>query len=313
MVALSKGSMSKDTGFAHCPKGGVVAGADLGVAGDDRPVDSSATTPKHGPMERQHAPMPPERSAGRPGATPADRRPARRGGWPHEVLRLQRLAGNAATTQVVQRDGDPPAPDNADDGPPPSEFAAKFQPDDVVATMAGMGLGAADLVPNSDATTAQALATSVQALAVGGGAVSIQRDPPPGADTPAPKAGSAGDVLSALSKEPAIKDALERLKQLVLDAWDSFKKGTSTPEKVVTFTIVGAIVGGGLAGAGSDPNTRRQGIDLLNGAKLTLPVPGLNDSLSVTPKTQNGQLQGGTVNLDVLKLFPQLRKVPGLD
>jgi hypothetical protein len=272
-------------------------------------------------MERDHAAPTPTRSSGRDVASGRDRSGGRRG-WPQDVLRLQRLAGNAATAQIVQRDDANPDAATGDGGPPPvpaSAFDAAFRPDDVMATMAGMGLGAADLVPDGDGTTAQALAVSVQASADGSHAVSIQRDPPttpttparPGTpETPAPKAGSAGDVLSALSKEPAIKDALERLKQLVLDAWDSFVKGTTTPEKVVTFTIVGSIVGAGLAGAGSDPNTRRQGIDLLNGAKLTLPVPGLNDSLSITPKTQNGQLQGGTLNLDVLKLFPKLRQVP---
>ena len=85
---------------------------------------------------------------------------------------------------------------------------------------------------------------------------------------------------------------------------------TTPAEKVVLFTVAGAIVGGGAAGAMSNPSSRSFLLDQVNNQKID--IPGLS-GLSVTPKTANGGLQGGVINLDVYKMFPALQKaVPGV-
>jgi hypothetical protein len=257
-----------------------------------------------------------------------------------DLLRLQRLIGNAGVTSVVQRededeyddasevdsvdtgpdevpgddsdtgDGGAGATDAAladtaaadageasgdDTGPTTDDLDRAFDPDVVVSTMGNQGLGASDLAPSEPSDTMQALR--------------IQRDPPSKEPEPT-KQGGAGDLLSALSELPQVKAALERLKDLVKQSWEEFKKGTTTPEKVVVFTVAGLVVGGAGAGALGNKDARGLVFKGLDGTKI--PIPGV-DGLSVTPKFDDKGFKGGTVNLDVLKLFPQLRKVPGLD
>jgi hypothetical protein len=236
----------------------------------------------------------------------------------NELRVLQSLAGNAAVQRLlVQRDGDDTNAATDDTATPgPDIFDAAFQPDDIVSAMAGMGLGAADLAPGVNRPLDDSQVTA-QALF-------LQRDPPPQSGTgpglpavaPPTKPAGIGDLFEALSKVPEVADALKQLKQMVLDSWEALLKGevTAKEEKVVAFTIAGAaIVLGGVAGVASDPDLRKKaatsGVDALNNAKIPVPIPGLNGSLSITPKTANGALQGGTVNVDVLQLFPKLRKV----
>ena len=229
-----------------------------------------------------------------------------------DVRALQRLAGNSAVSALfVQRDDDPAGggadqtsagsdaqASEGDQAASPDALEAAFQPDDIVATMAGMGEGAADLAPDpgaapDDGATAQAFF--------------LQRDPPPGGGEPAPaKAASAGDLLSALAAVPEIKAALEALKKLALADWDQFLKGTTVAEKAATVTVGAAIVLGGVAGAASDPQARQKGFSMLNGAKI--PIPGLS-GLTITPQITGDKFTGGSVGLDMCKV-PGVAKSP---
>jgi hypothetical protein len=178
----------------------------------------------------------------------------------------------------------------ADDGlPSPEDFDAAFVPENVMSSMSS--LGESDL-GSTDTTVAQA--------------IRVQRDQPT-TEPPAPKAASAGDLLEALSKLAEMQAALDRLKALFLKSWEDIKKGTSVPEKIVIFGSAGLILGGGAAGALSNKDSRGFVFKSLDGVKI--PIPGL-DGLSVTPKFDDKGFKGGMVELDVLKLFPGLRKTP---
>ncbi len=206
--------------------------------------------------------------------------------------------------------------------PTVDQFSAEFNTDEIVSDMVEegsdmAGAGAGDLAP--DASQSESPAPTAQAL-------SLQRDPPAGsppvaggaspqtadptAAAPAIQPGSAGKVLAALAAVPEFKAALEQLKAAVIADWNKIVAATTPAEKVVLFTVAGAIVGGGAAGAMSNPSSRSFLLDQVNNQKID--IPGLS-GLSVTPKTANGGLQGGVINLDVYKMFPALQKaVPGV-
>lgn len=219
---------------------------------------------------------------------------------PGGLRALQSLAGNAAVQRLMVQRQDEATDGDAAGAPSPEALSAVFRPDDIVAAMAGMGEGAGDLAPDQDPQGQDSDATA-QAL-------SVQRDPPPPggpglpADTAPPKAGSAGDVLAALAAVPQFKPALEALKKKMLADWQAFLNGTTTSEKVVTFGVAGVIVAGAVAGAASNAQSRKAGIDLFNGVKIPVPIPGLGGALTVTPITSKGAVNGGTVGVDLCKL-----------
>ena len=122
--------------------------------------------------------------------------------------------------------------------------------------------------------------------------------------------GSAGKVLAALAEVPEFKLALAQIKAAVIADWKQIVAATTPAEKVMIFTVAGAIVGGGATGAMSNKSSRSFLLDQVNDQKID--IPGLS-GLSVTPKTANGGFQGGVINLDVYKMFPGLQKaVPGV-
>lgn len=233
---------------------------------------------------------------------------------PAGLRALQALAGNAAVQRLmltVQRqdeatEGDAAGGSGSAAGP--EVLSAVVVPDDIVAAMEGMGEGAGDLAPDQD-QQADDSDTTAQAL-------SVQRDPPPpsgpglpAGPTPA-KAGSTGDVLSALAAVPEFKAALDALKRKMLADREAFQAGTTTSEKVVTFSVAGIIVGGAVAGIASNAQSRKAGIDLFNGVKIPVPIPALNGGLTITPMTSKGAVTGGTVGVDLCKVVPGMASSP---
>jgi hypothetical protein len=106
--------------------------------------------------------------------------------------------------------------------------------------------------------------------------------------------GKAGDVLKALAARPDVKKWLDGVKE---DQLRKLDKGTTTAEKVVIGSFVATIVGGGVAGASTDPAARRLLLDTLDGAEI--PVPGV-PWLKLKSHTAGGGVGGGVV-LDVMK------------
>jgi hypothetical protein len=245
------------------------------------------------------------------------------------VLRLQRSAGNDAvaalldrrpTTQLTaQRDDDgsaaAPATDPAAAGEDPTvaDLEAAFDPDQIISAMEASGAGAADLAPEPAGSD-----PAGNDPAGGGGApptaqaLSLQRDPPPGpppggpppqpADPTAPpgapqtKPGSPGDILAALAATPEFKALLDKLLASLKAAFPQIAKGLAPPTASASGPVSPAASKGLPPTAGGIP----------------LPIPGV-DGISVLPKMDGGKPSGVTVNVDLLKLIPKLRKVPGFN
>jgi outer membrane protein OmpA-like peptidoglycan-associated protein len=126
------------------------------------------------------------------------------------------------------------------------------------------------------------------------GPLSKPADEPKAGEGPARPA-KAGDALKALAARPDVKKWLDGVKE---DQLRKFDKGTTVGEKVLVGTFVATIVGGGVAGASTDPAARRLMLDIVDGAEI--PVPGV-PWLKLKAHTAGGGLGGGVV-LDVLKL-----------
>jgi hypothetical protein len=226
---------------------------------------------------------------------------------------------------VVQRDSDDmdttssPSvePGATGDGAVPSvdEFLAQFDVDEVVDQMATLRSDESDSAVESMQDASSGLATA-QGLFV-------QRDPPPGTapgsppaspapqtgspggDTAQAKPGSAGDVVAAVSKLPEVKTAVDQAKAKVAADWKAIMGGTTTPEKVALFTVSGSIAAGALTGVMSNPSSRAAAVNAANGVKVE--IPGFS-GVSVSLQTGNGEVRGGMVTVDVLKLVPGLKK-----
>jgi Domain of unknown function (DUF4157) len=234
-------------------------------------------------------------------------------------------AASAPDGSAAPADGSAPAADGSG-APTVDQFSSQFNTDEIVSDMIEegsdmAGAGAGDLAP--DASQSESPAPTAQAMSL---SLSLQRDPPAGsppapagaspqtadptAAAPAVQPGSAGKVLAALAAVPEFKAALEQIKAAVIADWKQIVAATTPAEKVALFTVAGAIVGGGAAGAMGNPSSRSFLLDQVNNQKID--IPGLS-GLSVTPKTANGGFQGGVINLDVYKMFPALRNaVPGV-
>lgn len=193
----------------------------------------------------------------------------------------------------------------ADTGPPPEAIdaaAAQLDPDTIVSNMAGAGTGAGDLAPSGptgDDATAQALS------------ISVQRDPPsspptdPAAPPAAPKQGSVGDILSALAAVPEIKAALEKLKTLALDTLKTDWSKLQTGEKAAVVTTGVVIVGGALAGALANPDSRSVIEGQISGKFVPIPATPVQIKIDIT----KDRVTGGAVQVD---LAPLIRKIPGV-
>lgn len=122
-----------------------------------------------------------------------------------------------------------------------------------------------------------------------------QRQPAPGTPEPTTKAGSAGDVLKAITALPSVKKLIE----------DAQKKGEkdlgklTTTDKVVLGTVVGAEAAGVIAGLAAHPAERKEVLDFLDGKEIPVPyAPGVK----VVPHTKGGAV-GGVVTFDIIKIF----------
>jgi hypothetical protein len=239
------------------------------------------------------------------------------------------IADTPVQRSVVQRDSDdmdtPSSPSvepgSTGDGGVPSveEFLAQFDVDQVVDQMASLrsdeGDSAASLESPQDASSGLATAQGLF----------VQRDPPPGTPsgsppassapapqpdssgggTTQPKPGGAGDVVAAVSKLPEVKTAVDQAKAKVAADWKAIMAGTTTPEKVALFTVSGTIAAGALTGVMSNPSSRTAAVNAANGVKVE--IPGFS-GVSVSLQTGNGEVRGGMVTVDVLKLVPGLKK-----
>jgi hypothetical protein len=123
---------------------------------------------------------------------------------------------------------------------------------------------------------------------------------PRGAGPERPRTGSAGDVWRAVYQTPAVRRLIENAQTTILDRllldWGRLSLGEQVG--VTTFGVV--IAAGALGGVLSQPDTRGQMLELLNGR--IWPVPGV-DFLNVELRFMEPDIMFG-IHVDVGRLLP---------
>jgi hypothetical protein len=109
---------------------------------------------------------------------------------------------------------------------------------------------------------------------------------PRGAGPETPRPATAGDVLRAVMRIPAVDTALTRLQTEATDHLSSDWRSLSTGGKVAVITQSAVIGTGALAGVLADPEARNFTLGLLQNRSLPTGVPGLNFQFNVTGPDQ---------------------------
>jgi len=109
---------------------------------------------------------------------------------------------------------------------------------------------------------------------------------PRGAGPETPRPATAGDVLKAVMRIPAVDTTLTRLQTEARDRLSSDWRSLSTGGKAAVITQSAVIGAGALAGVLSDPEARQFTLGLLENRSLPTGVPGLNFQFNVTGPDQ---------------------------
>ncbi len=109
---------------------------------------------------------------------------------------------------------------------------------------------------------------------------------PRGTGPETPRQATAGDVLKAVMRIPAVDTTLTRLQTEARDRLSSDWRSLSTGGKAAVITQSAVIGAGALAGVLSDPEARQVTLGLLENRSLPTGVPGLNFQFSVTGPDQ---------------------------
>jgi len=109
---------------------------------------------------------------------------------------------------------------------------------------------------------------------------------PRGAGPQTPRPATAGDVLKAVMRIPAVDTTLIRLQTEARDRLSSDWRRLSTGGKAAVITQSAVIGAGALAGVLSDPEARQFTLGLLENRSLPTGVPGLNFQFNVTGPDQ---------------------------
>lgn len=125
---------------------------------------------------------------------------------------------------------------------------------------------------------------------------------PRGAGPATPRAGSVGDVLSALAAVPAVKAGINRLRDTATHQLRQGWQSLSTGGRAVTIGVSALIAGSTLAGILGNDSSRQFALHFIQGKHIPVPfVPGL--SVQVNPIGPN---QSVMLHLDLSSLARRL-------
>lgn len=125
---------------------------------------------------------------------------------------------------------------------------------------------------------------------------------PRGAGPATPRSGSVGDLLSAVVAIPAVRAAINRLRDMATHHLQRDWQHLSSGGRAATIGVAALITGGALAGILANDSSRQFALHFIQGKDIPVPfVPGL--SLQVNPIGPN---QSVMLNLDLSPLARRL-------
>jgi hypothetical protein len=123
---------------------------------------------------------------------------------------------------------------------------------------------------------------------------------PPGKGPDTPRAGTAGDVMKAIVKIPAVEQAVNRLQTEATDQIKRDWRKLSTGEKIGIIGVSAVIGGGALIGIWSDPAARNLVLGQIQGRDYSVPgIKGLSFKFNVI-----GEEKSVHLTLDLMQFLP---------